>query len=164
METGTQPREVAERYIAAANAHDVKRMLDLWEPGGVETFPTFGQTHRVPDQFASHFECLFEAIPDVSWDIISITADSDGAVVRSRMSGIHLGNYQGIAGTGQRFAVETIDFLQIRAGKIAHNDVVFDGLDVLRQLGVLPPQNSRRERAMQALFNAMTRLRRRRLT
>ncbi len=62
------------------------------------------------------------------------------------MSGTHLGTYQGIAATGRHFTVETIDFLQIREGKIVHNDVVLDGLEVLRQLGALPPAGSRRER------------------
>lgn len=161
MQTSAQTRKIAERYLAAANARDLASMLGLWEPGGTETFPTFGHTYTVPDEFASNFESLFDAVPDVSWEIVSITADDEVAVVRSKMSGTHLGTYQGIAGTGRRFEVETMDFLEIRGGKIVHNDVLLDGLDVLRQLGVLPPQDSNRERAMRATFNVLTRLRRR---
>src|SRR5919106_4315412 len=150
--------EIAERYLKAANAHDVGAMVALWAPGGTETFPTFGQSVPVPDEFAEHFRSLFHAIPDVSWNVVSVTADSGGAVVRSKMSGTHLGEYQGIAGTGRFFEVETIDFLQIAGGQILHNDVFFDGLDVLRQLGLMPPAGSRRERVMRGAFNSLTRL------
>jgi steroid delta-isomerase-like uncharacterized protein len=153
--------EIAERYLRAANAHDIDAMVALWTPGSRETFPAFGQTFRVPDEFAAHFRALFDSIPDVSWKITSITADTEGAVVRSTMTGTHVGEYQGLSGTGRRFEVETADFLQIAGSRIVHNDVLFDGLAVLRELGVLPPQGSKRERAMQATFNALTRARRR---
>ncbi len=156
MDATSETRQVAERYLAAANAHDIEAMVSLWKQGAVETFPTFGETYRIPDEFASNFESLFKAVPDVSWEIVSVTADAHRAVVRSRMSGTHLRTYQGIAGTGRHFTVETIDFLQIRDGKIVHNDVLLDGLEILRQLCVLPPAGSRRERAMQKGFNTMT--------
>lgn len=156
MDASAETRQIAEHFLAAANAHDIEAMISLWEPGGAETFPTFGETYRVPDEFASNFESLLEAVPNVSWEIVSITTDADRAVVRSKMSGTHLGAYQGIARTGRHFTVETIDFLQIRDGKIIHNDVVLDGLEVLRQLGVMPPAGSRRERAMQKGFNTIS--------
>lgn len=156
-----ETHEIAERYLQAANAHDVDAMVALWRPGGTETFPTFGQSFRVPDEFVAHFGAFFDSIPDVAWKITSITANSEGAVVRSTMIGTHVGEYQGLLGTGRRFEVETADFLQIADGKIVHNGVLFDGLAVLRELGVLPPRGSRRERAMQITFNALTRARRR---
>ncbi len=136
-------------------------MIALWERGGVEHFPTFQQSFRVPDEFAAHFRSLFEAFPDVQWDILSITQDAELVIVRSRMHGTHLGTYQGIIATGNSFAVETIDFLQIRDGRILHNHVLFDGLAVLRQIGVLPPAGSRRERTLRRAFNILTRVRRR---
>ncbi|MBW3593199.1 MAG: ester cyclase [Actinobacteria bacterium] len=102
--------------------------------------------------------------PDVSWKTLSVTADPERAVVRSKMSGTHLGEYQGIAGTGRSFEVDTIDFLQISDGKIVQNDVFFDGLEVLRQLGLMPPSNSRTEKVMRGAFNTLTRLRRRFVT
>ena len=131
-------------------------MAELWEHGGAENFPTFGQAFRVPDEFTQHFETLFAAFPDVQWDIVSIATETDLVVVRSKMHGTHLGPYQGIGATGKTFAIDTIDFLQIRNGKIIHNDVLFDALTVLRQLGVLPPSGSRRERALQVAFNVLT--------
>lgn len=164
MDTTSETRQIAERFLAAANAHDIDGMVSLWEPGGIETFPAFEQSFAVPHEFAQHFRSLFNAIPDVSWKTLSVTADPERAVVRSKMSGTHLGEYQGIAGTGRSFEVDTIDFLQISDGKIVHNDVFFDGLEVLRQLGLMPPSNSRTEKVMRGAFNTLTRLRRRFVT
>lgn len=148
--------EIAQRFLDAANRHDIEAMAAMWEPGGVENFPTFQQTYRVPEEFSAHFRALFEALPDVQWDTVSITADADLVVARSTMHGTHLGHYQGLTGTGKTFLVDTIDFLRIRDGKIVENDVIFDGLTVLRQLGVLPPAGSVRERALQVGFNSVT--------
>jgi steroid delta-isomerase-like uncharacterized protein len=149
-------REIAELYLAAANDHDVAAMAALWEPGGRENFPTFEQSFVVPGEFSQHFESLFVAFPDVQWDLVSVATNDDLVVVRSKMHGTHVGPYQGIAPTGKTFAVDTIDFLRIRDGRIIHNDVLFDGLTILRQLGVLPPAESRRERALQVAFNTVT--------
>lgn len=161
MGATSEIRHIAERFLAAANAHDIDGMIALWEPGAVEHFPTFEQSFRVPDEFAAHARSVFDAFPDVQWDILSITQDAERVVVHSTMHGTHLGPYQGITATGKPFAVDTIDFLQISNGRIVHNDVLFDGLTVLRQLGVLPPAGSRRERMLQRAFNALTRVRRR---
>lgn len=161
MDTQNDARNLAEAFLKAANAHDVDAMTAMWEPGAAENFPTFEQSFRVPDEFAAHARSVFDAFPDVQWDILSITQDGEHVVVRSRMHGTHLGPYQGIAATGKPFAVDTIDSLQISDGRIVHNDVLFDGLTVLRQLGVLPPAGSRRERVLQRAFNALTLVRRR---
>lgn len=148
--------EVAQRFLDAANRHDVEAMASMWEPGGVENFPTLQQSYRVPQEFSAHFRALFQSFPDVQWDSVSITADDDLAVVRSTMHGTHLGHYQGLTATGKTFSVDTIDFLRVRDGTIVQNDVIFDGLTVLRQLGALPPAGSRRERALQLGFNSVT--------
>lgn len=161
MGATSEARQIAERFLTAANEHDIDAMIAMWEPGGVEHFPTFEQSFRVPDEFAAHFRSLFDAFPDVQWDIVSITQDAELVVVRSRMHGTHLGPYQGIAATGKSFAVDTVDFLRIRDGTIVGNEVLFDGLTVLRQIGVLPPARSRRERTLQRAFNLLTRLRHR---
>ena len=159
MDVRPASRDVAERFLAAANAHDIDAMISLWEPGATEHFPIFQESFRVPDEYAAHFRSLFAAFPDVQWDIVSITQDADRVVVRSKMNGTHHGLYQGITATGKPFSVDAIDFLQISDGRIVHNDVFFDGLTVLRQIGVLPPAGSTRERMLKRASNALTRVR-----
>ena len=102
---------------------------------------------------------MFTAFPDVHWETITIASDEHRVVVHSVMHATHIGRYEGLAGTGKTFAIDTIDFLEIRNGRITHNEVLFDGLASLRAVGAMPPVNSRRERALKAAFNALTRAR-----
>ena len=46
----------------------------------------------------------------------------------------------------------------IRDGTIASNLVVFDEMQLARQIGLLPPDGSAADRATRAAFNATTRL------
>lgn len=56
------PRRDREAYLDAACRHDIDAVFALWEPGGLEEFPPFARSLRVPEEFASHFRSLFEAI------------------------------------------------------------------------------------------------------
>lgn len=154
-----ETRSTAEAYIAAANAHDPDAMVSLWAAGGIEEFPALGTRYRAPVELRSHFAELFESIPDVRFDVQQLVVDAGSAVVLSRMSGTHNGRFNRLEGTGRRFELLVGDFLTIDDG-IRHNVVLFDGLSVLRQLAGFPPPNSKRERALAGLINAVAPVRR----
>ena len=48
--------------------------------------------------------------------------------------------------------------MSVRDGKMASNFVVFDQMEVGRQLGLLPPDGSPPDRALKAAFNAKTKI------
>ena len=66
---------------------------------------------------------------------------------------------QGIAPTGNPVELDGIDHFVIRDGKVESNFVVFDQLQFARQIGMMPADGSTADRAMNAAFNAKTRLR-----
>lgn len=159
------PRDVAAQYHAAANAHDARAMVSVWEPGATDVFPTYDLVLRAPDELRQYYEeVVFTAIPDVWWETVAITTHEHHVVVRSVMHATHVGLFQGITGTGKQFALETIDFLQIRDGRLVQNEVLVDGLATLRATGAMPPVNSRRERLLKVAFNTLIRIRPHRLT
>ena len=53
----------------------------------------------------------------------------------------------GFAPTGKRFDIDGADFHEYRDGKVARLKIVFDNMDVGRQLGLLPAAGSRADRA-----------------
>lgn len=152
--------DVVGRYFAAANAHDPAGMAACWHPGGIEVVPALGLTLRAPESLKSHFADLFFGIPDVTFEIIEQAASGDLVCVRSTMHGTHVATYNGLAGTGKTFAVDVADFIRVADGLIASNHVVVDAMSTSRQLGVLPPARSRRERALLGVFNTLTRAKR----
>lgn len=152
-------RQVADRYFAACNAHDADGMVAMWEEGGVEAYPTFEESYRAPEELRDHLRSWFSAAPDVRWEITSITADENRAVVHATMSGSWEGSFQGWR-PGRRFELETVDIIEVRDGRVAHNSCLFDGAGMMRDMGLMPGRHSRAERALQRAVNAMWRIRR----
>jgi steroid delta-isomerase-like uncharacterized protein len=151
-------RQVAERYFAACNAHDADAMVAMWEAGGVEHYPALEEGYRAPNELRAHLRTWFSAAPDVRWDVASITADGERAIVYSTMTGAWTGRFQGLQ-PRQRFAIEGVDIIEIRDGKITHNTCLVDQGSMMRELGLLPPRHSLAERALQRVLNAIWRLR-----
>jgi hypothetical protein len=68
--------------------------------------------------------------------------------------------FEGVAATGGRLELRGLDLLEIEDGVILKNTAYYDGAAFMRQLGMLPPQDSGPERAMKTAFNAVSRVRR----
>ena len=141
------------------NEHDVASMRQLWTPATVEYFPD--ATCHGPDEVAAYFEDKFAAIEGFHLEVLAIAEAESGsgedALVHWRMTGRHVGLLVGIAGTGRTLTVEGSDHFVIHEGKVATNTVVFDQMDFARQVGMLPPDGSRADRALKAAFNAKVR-------
>jgi len=79
--------------------------------------------------------------------------------VRWHMTGTHTGEpSEGLEATARALAIDGMDHFVIRDGTIATNVVIFDQMQFARQIGLLPPDGSRADRATKAAFNAKTRL------
>lgn len=151
--------QVARRYFAAVAARDPEAMAACWKPGGIDRL--HGQADLVaPDGVRSYFSELFAAFPDLAVEIVSTTADEERCAVRWRMTATFAGpgRFQRFEPNGARVSVEAVDVVQVQDGLIAGNDAYIDGMDVARQLGVLPPRDSGQERGMAALLNGRTRV------
>lgn len=154
------PGQIAERYFAACNAHDADAMVSMWEEGGVEVYPAFEERYRAPEDLRGHLSGWFAAAPDVHWDISSITADQERAVVHATMSGVWEESFQGWNRPERRFELETVDIIEVRNGRIARNSCIFDGGRMMRSLGLMPGRHSRAERTLQHAVNGLWRVRR----
>src|SRR3954447_21544106 len=149
--------DLVHRLFDRLNAHDVPGLRELWVADGVERFPD--RTCRGGDEIAAYFDALFAAVPDVHMDVIQLAADGDAVFVRWHLTGTHTGTgWAGIETTGKPIELDGIDHFTVRDGTIVSNFVVFDQMDVGRQLGLLPPDGSAPDRALKAAFNAKTKI------
>lgn len=157
--TGGDPSQVAARYFAALGARDAEGMAACWEPGGVDRL--IGMADLVaPDDVRGWFGELFAAMPDFSLEVLGTTTEAERCAVRWRASGTFAGPgpFQGLEPTGARVAMEGCDVLQVRDGRIAHNDAYLDGLELARQLGAIPARGSKTDTRMTAALNARTKV------
>lgn len=138
------------------NQHDVSPLRQFWTAETVERFPD--RTCHGPDEIAAYFEATFAAIPDFHMDIVALAEQGDDVFVQWRLTGTHLGPLQGIAPTGKSLAVDGMDHFVIRDGIVISNFVVFDQMQHARQMGLMPPDGSRVDKALKAAFNGRTKL------
>lgn len=150
-----QSAAVARAYMEAMAAQDLKTACALWEPGGIDDLVGIAEL-RAPDEVVDFFGQLFAAVPDFVFEIESITAQDERAVVSWHMRGVFngTGKAMGLAPNGRAIDVRGCDQLIIRDGLITHNTAIMNGLEFARQIALLPPQNSALERVLYALVNA----------
>jgi predicted ester cyclase len=91
-------------------------------------------------------------------EIRSIVADADHVFVHWQLTGTHTGPFNGLDPTGRAIAVDGLDHFELRDERVISNFVVFDQMQIARQLGVLPTDGSPADRAMKSAFNVKTRL------
>ncbi len=149
--------ELVQQVFSAINAHDVQALRELWAPDVTERFPD--KTCRGQEELAAHFTGLWAALPDFHMEVASVVEDGETVFARWRLTGTHTGGpFNGIDPTGRAISLDGMDEFTLRDGAVASNFVVFDQMDVGRQLGLLPPDGSPPDRALKAAFNAKTKL------
>jgi steroid delta-isomerase-like uncharacterized protein len=154
---GATSGELVRWTFEALNEHDVTAMRTMWTDATVERFPS--STIHGADGMVAYFEILFAALPDLHMRVVAVAEDGEDVFVHWHMTGTHTGGpFQGIEPTGRTVAIDGMDHFVIRDGTIATAFVVFDQMQFARQIGMLPPDGSRGDRATKAAFNAKTRL------
>ncbi len=84
-------------------------------------------------------EPLLAAFPDLRLVPGEAICQGERVAMQFTMSGTHRGTFAGVPPTGKGFAVPGVVVGRIVAGRIAELRGVFDGLGLMRQLGLLPP-------------------------
>ena len=148
--------ELADQIFAAINAHDTEALRAIWADDVEERFPD--KTCRGKDELAGYFADLFTAMSDVRMEKVASVEEGETVFVRWTLTGTHDGVFSGIEPTGKAVSLDGFDEMTVRDGKMASNFVVFDQMEVGRQLGLLPPDGSPPDRALQAAFNAKTKI------
>ena len=149
--------ELVQQVFDAINAHDVDALRGLWADDVEERFPD--TTCRGKEELSAHFKELFAALPDFRMELLRTVEDGDTVFARWRLTATHTGaQFNGIDTTGKAIDLDGMDHFTFRDGRMASNFVVFDQMEVGRQLGLLPPDGSPADRALKAAFNAKTKI------
>ena len=144
----------------ALSRGDLDVIEQLWSEDTVERFPD--RTCRGTREIRAYFEDAIAAYRE-GWriEVKAIAEQGDDVFVRWQISGRNVGPLAGIEPTGEPVAFDGIDHFVVRDGKVVSNFVVFDQMQVARQIGMMPPDGSLGDRIVKSLFNARTMLARR---
>ena len=134
-------REAFERATEAFNRHDIKGFAEgladdvtFTAPGGVQG--------RGKQACAESYAVWFHAFPDAHVAMRAVHIIDDVVVEEGTFTGTHNGVLHGPAGdvppTGRAVKVDYVDVLRFKDGKHVSMNLIFDQLELLGQLGLLP--------------------------
>lgn len=127
---------VAQRYFDAWNRRDSDAIVAAFAEGGTYRDPT------VPDGLSGpaigvYARGLFEAFPDLSFEIVTAGTTNGGTVVAQWiMRGTNTGPMQGNPPTGGKVAVPGADFIEVADGRVRSVTGYFDQKVFIEQLGL----------------------------
>jgi len=120
-----------DRYVAAINAHDTSAFGDIHAENYIQ------HSGRSPNGLAAQIEnvrTIFARMPDVQARVEDRIIQGDKVVARMTFSATHTQPMQGIAPTGRRFTLRTIDIWRVENGKLAEHWDIVDTAGLLKQL------------------------------
>ena len=85
---------------------------------------------------------LLHAFPDIHVAVEDVIAEGDKVVCRNTVTGIHRGEYMGLAPTGKSVTYDEIFIFRFADGRIAETWGVVDVFSQMKQLGAMPAQQA----------------------
>lgn len=80
-----------------------------------------------------------QAFPDAPWVVHELIAETDTVVVLWSRTGTHRGCYQGVEGTGLPIVQRGARVFRVAEGKAIESAAYGNDLEVMRQIGAVPP-------------------------
>jgi glyoxylase-like metal-dependent hydrolase (beta-lactamase superfamily II)/predicted ester cyclase len=150
----------ARRYFEALAARDAAAAGACWAEHGVDRFGE--EVLHGPAGVREYFAGLFAAFPDWRFEVTDLISEGDRVAVHWHARGTFAGApLQGIEATGARVELRGLDLLRVEDELIVENDAYTDGMQLARQIGLLPPRDSAQEQRLTRVFNTRTRAARR---
>ncbi len=138
----TTQRALLDRAIAVYNDGDLDGYVDLYTDDAVLATPegTFKGKSELRERFARELN----ALSDFRFDVISYIETGDMFADEFIFAGTHTGpllmpDGTELAPTGRRVEVRGMEMVQVRDGRMAVDNLYYDNVAVLAQLGLLPP-------------------------
>ena len=134
-------RGLLERYVELYNAGDLDGVMDLYAEDSSQLMPdgTFEGRSAIHDRLATELA----AFSDIAHRYISYVEQGDAFADEFVFVGTHTGpillpDGTEVPPTGKRVEVQGMELVRVRDGKIIVDNLYYDNLAVVAQLGVLP--------------------------
>jgi steroid delta-isomerase-like uncharacterized protein len=127
-------------HLTADNVAMARRSIEeVWNKGDLSVIDEIFSPSMVQEQKQA-IASVRTAFPDIQFRIDDISAGSNKVTVEWTVSGTHQEEYMGVTATGKKAEFSGVSVVTFSGGKIVKTSVVFDSLNLWRQLGVDPPQ------------------------
>jgi predicted ester cyclase len=138
---GSTAREIFELQTRAFNDHDVESFASTLDEGVVQAAPG-DMIARGRLAVAEFFGSWIEAFPDAHVEVTAVHEAGDVIVEEGIFTGTQNGVFRTPAGdvppTGRRVQGDYIQVITYRNGRTIASNLMFDRLQLLEQLGLVP--------------------------
>jgi steroid delta-isomerase-like uncharacterized protein len=131
-------RRLLERYVELYNAGDLDACMELYAEDAVQVMHdgTFEGPSAIHDRLARDLT----AFPDATYTVASFVEQGDTFVDEWTFVGTHTGPFPlpdgtQVPPTGKRVEVRGMELVQVRDGKIVVDNLYYDSMTVVAQLG-----------------------------
>jgi steroid delta-isomerase-like uncharacterized protein len=134
-------QSLLERYVERYNAGDLEACMELYADDAVQIMHdgTFEGRSAIRERLARDLT----ACPDAAYTVGRFVEQGDSFADEWTFAGTHTGPFllpdgTQLPPTGKRLQIRGMELVQLRDGKIIVDNLYYDSMAVLAQLGLLP--------------------------
>lgn len=133
-------RDAAEKFYELFAAGKISDATELFDPSCITLMPTGALNQSEHEAMGHAFRAAF---PNSHMAVDNMVESGDEVVVLGHFRGTHSGDLQSSGGTipasGSELNLRFIDYFKVDGGRIVDHQIIFDQMEMLGQLGALPP-------------------------
>jgi predicted ester cyclase len=122
------------QILSGAQAPDLPDRINSFLSPDWQSIGGYQGPSKTREQFTRQMQGVSKTVPDLTWKIEETLRDGDRYIVRGRASGTPAGEFFGVAPTGKRFEIMSIDIHTVKDGKLVMTYHIEDWAGALGQL------------------------------
>ncbi len=130
--------KVAEEWIIAMNAHDLRRMASLLQEDAVADEVAETEPRRGRKSIEEAYREVFEGYPDCEAKTLNQIIGSDQALIEVSFKATNRGSFRGSPATNKPIDLRIAYILKVEKGKISRITEYYDLVTLLTQQGTFP--------------------------
>lgn len=131
-------RDFIDELIAAWNAHDRQRLLDMYHPEYTGEDLSEGKRAGGLHDAGRMIDYILTAFPDLEMELLEWGADGEKIFCFWQAKGHQRGRLMNIPPTGKAVSFIGSTFFALKDGKIIRSRRIWDVATALRNIGLLP--------------------------
>jgi steroid delta-isomerase-like uncharacterized protein len=131
--------ETVRQMVAYLSSHNVAGMLSCFDDDMEWLDVPMEASYRGKSEISAFLDSLFDAFPDLDYQLTRMVTRGDNVVAQFQMRGTHQNTFYGLPGTQATVEIPCLSMITMRDGKMLSDHCYFDNAMILRQMGLMPP-------------------------
>lgn len=131
--------ETVRQMVKYLSSHNVAGMLSCFDEEMEWLDVPMEASYRGNAEISVFLDSLFDAFPDLDYQLTHMVTRGDSVVAQFRMRGTHQNTFYGLPATQAVVEIPCLSMITMRNGKMLSDHCYFDNAMILRQMRLMPP-------------------------